>query len=129
MRRLTWEDWEYRIDPSLVPLSRLTQIRRLQAGNSLDAVLRVWRAAALVPASRAEELSRGRLIPVHSNRSSAQPAPCARLIDAIREPTAPTDGTRRDGPDVRNSCRESVAALDGIRDARQIRAWWRSGNA
>jgi hypothetical protein len=26
---------------------RLTQIRRLQAGNSLDAVLRVWRAAAL----------------------------------------------------------------------------------
>ena len=41
-------------------------------------------------------------------------------IDAIREPTAPTDGTRRDGPDVKATLRESVAALDGIREARQI---------
>jgi hypothetical protein len=120
MRRLTWEDWDYRINPSIVPLSHLTQIRHLQAGNSLDAVLRVWRAAALVPASRAEELSRGApdsgaLEQVRRAASAVRP-----LIDAIREPTAPTDGTRRDGPDVKATLRESVAALDGIRDARQL---------
>ncbi len=87
--RLTWEDWEYRIDPSIVPLSRRHErFVRLQAGNSLDAVLRVWRAAAPRPASRADELSRGAsdsdaLEQVRRAASAVRP-----LIDAIREPTA-----------------------------------------
>jgi hypothetical protein len=119
-RRLTWEDWEYRIDSSLVPLRRLTQIRRLQAGNSLDAVLRVWRAAALVPASRAEELSRGGSDPDALDRVRRASAAVRALIETIREPNQPTDGSRRDGPDVRTTLRESVAALDGIREARQL---------
>ena len=120
MIALTWEDWEYRIDPSIVPLARLKKIRAMQAGNSLDAVLRLWQAAALLPVSRAAESSRAAadadaLEQVRRAATSLRP-----LMETIREPNPPTDGTRNDGPNVKATLKEIVTALDAIRDARNL---------
>ncbi len=117
---LTWEDWEYRIDPSIVPLARLRKVRAMQAGNSLDAVLRLWQAAALLPVSRAAESSRaaadaGALEQVRRAATSIRP-----LMETIREPNPPTDGTRNDGPSVKATLKEIVTALDAIREARNL---------
>jgi hypothetical protein len=120
MIKLRWEDWEYRIDSSIVPLARLKRVRAMQAGNSLDAVLRVWQAAARLPASRAAELSRGvtdaaALEQVKQATSSLRP-----LIDTLREPSPPTDGSRGDSPNVKATLKEIVTALDAVRESRHL---------
>jgi hypothetical protein len=119
MRRLAWEDWTYRIDPSIAPLTRIQQIRRLQAGNSLDMVMRVWRAASPLATAGAEPL---RGAPNGSALDKVRGASKA-LRDAmagIREPNQPTDGSRPDGADVRTTLRESVASLEMIRTPRDL---------
>jgi hypothetical protein len=120
LTHLTWEDWQYRIDPSIVPLARLRKIRALQAGNSLDMVLSVWRAAALAPAPRGAGLSRGQSDADALEQLRRAASAVRSLIDTVREPAPPTDGTRRDGPDVKTTLKEFVTAADAVREPRQL---------
>jgi len=76
-------------------------------------VLNVWRAAALVPASRAGDAD--------AREQAKRAANAVRsMIATIREPTPPTDGTRREGPDVNTTLKEFVAAVDAVREPRQL---------
>jgi hypothetical protein len=118
--RLTWEDWEYRIDPSIVPLGGLRRIRALQAGNSLDAVLRLWQLAASLPSSRAAELSRGATDADALGRVKDVASSIGSLLDTIREPNRPTDETSDDAPAVKATLKELVTALAAVREPRHL---------
>ena len=106
MIALTWEDWEYRIDPSIVPLARLKKVRAMQAGNSLDAVLRLWQAAALLPVSRAAESSRG-AADADALEQVRRAATSIRPLMETHSRTQSADGwTRNDGPTSKRRSRK-----------------------
>ena len=114
LTKLTWEDWDYRIDSSIVPLARLKKIRTLQAGNSLDAVLRLWRTAAPLP------FSPGVSDAVALEEVKRVASSVGSLLESIREPNLPTDQTRDDAPPVRATLKEIVTALAAVREARHL---------
>lgn len=116
--RLTWEDWEYRLEPSLVPMGRLQKVRALQAGNTLDVVLRVWRAASVVSAARAGAAGPASDAALAELRRASESL--RALAGVVREPAQPTDGSRRDGADVRTTLKEVVTGLDAVRETSQL---------
>lgn len=108
---LTWESHVYRVDIAAPEVARLTEVRRLQGGNTLDTALAVVRAGAALAGDD----------PVAAGRRSA--AQLAALLDAI-EPIEPGERTTAPAPpDIRRLLDGIAADLAKLRtraDARRL---------
>jgi hypothetical protein len=112
LRTIEWEDWTYRVDPSIVPLAMLKRIRQAQAGTSLDTVIRLWRVAATLGAA-----------PVAGDRMQHVKAAALSLRDlqdSIIEPRPPIDGTRWDAFAVKSTLSRAVTDLAGTANAKDL---------
>lgn len=99
---LTWESHVYRVDIAAPEVARLTEVRRLQGGNTLDTALAVTRAgAALAGAALAGDDG------VAAGRRAA--AELATVLDAI-EPLEPGERTTASAPPDIRKLLEGVAA-------------------
>lgn len=114
---LEWEDWTYQVDPSLVPVEALKKIRRAQGVNSLDSVLSVWRATALLQGRTPQ--ANGDAGPAVDSVKRALDSFVA-LQNTIVPPRLPVDGTASDVPDVERAFVETIAQLTRATDARQL---------
>lgn len=120
MPRLRWEDWDYRIDSSRLPLERLSKVRTRQGGSSLDAVLALWQAAERLTPSVSP--AGGRADPAPQAVWAQAAASLRRSAAALRDPRPPSDGTGRDALGVKAAVTGAAASLERLRDARDLGA-------
>ena len=100
---LTWESHVYRVDIAAPEVARLTEVRRLQGGNTLDTALAVTRAGAALAGDD----------PVAAGRRAA--AELDTVLDAI-EPIEPSERTTASAPpDIRKLLDDVVADLAKLR--------------
>jgi hypothetical protein len=108
---LTWESHVYRVDIAAPEVARLTEVRRLQGGNTLDTALAVTRAGLALAGD--DPLAAGR-------RAAAE---LGAVLDAI-EPLEPGERSTASAPeDIRRLLDAVVTDLAKIRtraDARRM---------
>jgi hypothetical protein len=125
---LTWESNLYRVDVAAPELARLTEVRGLQAGNTLDTALALCRAGAMLAAGKTLGEARDaakilaalepNLVPLEiSERSSASATPDLQAMGAqasrdIAKLGTQADAKRLDNIATRLSPAEDAALAD-----------------
>lgn len=104
-----WQGWQYRVDPSRALFERVRAIRARQAGNSLDAVLRLSRITATLSGD------------IALDSVAAQSQALAAVADDLREPHLPLAIPGSRPLRMHDEIRTAVQELSRITDARRLR--------
>jgi hypothetical protein len=106
---ITWEAHQYRVDVAAPELARLTEVRGVQAGNTLDAALALCRAGAALARSDSlagvreatAALNQVRAVLEPIERSERTTAPSAPDLASLAEQAARDLGRIRGGADLK----------------------------